>query len=143
MNNMQPLKFYSEKENHYGAECPNCKKVINVKKEYLREDRGDTLYLNIPVRCFCGATYDRITVQEYARVAEDSKIIVKNTGNTSNEIKCPKCNSTQVTGYKKGFGWGKSAVGGLALGPVGLLGGFVGSRKVVVACLKCGHKWEP
>lgn len=61
----------------------------------------------------------------------------------SNEIVCPKCGSNQITAQNKGFGLGKAAVGGLMLGPVGLLGGLIGSKKVNVICLKCGHKWEP
>lgn len=58
------------------------------------------------------------------------------------EVKCPKCGSTQLTANKKGFGLGKAAVGGLLLGPVGLLGGVIGSGKVVITCLKCGHQWK-
>lgn len=60
----------------------------------------------------------------------------------SNEIVCPKCGSNQITAQNKGFGLGKAAVGGLILGPVGLLGGLVGSKKVNIVCLKCGYKWE-
>jgi tellurium resistance protein TerD len=59
------------------------------------------------------------------------------------EIRCPKCGSTQITASNKGFGLGKAAVGGILLGPVGLLGGLIGSKKVVVSCLKCGHQWQP
>jgi tellurium resistance protein TerD len=32
---------------------------------------------------------------------------------------CPRCNSTQVTAGKKGFGLGKAAIGGILLGTVG------------------------
>ena len=42
----------------------------------------------------------------------------------SDEIRCPKCGSTQITAGNKGFGLGKAAEGGLLLGPVGLLGGL-------------------
>ena len=44
----------------------------------------------------------------------------------ADEIKCPKCGSTQVAAGKKGFGLGKAALGAVALGPVGLLGGMIG-----------------
>lgn len=60
----------------------------------------------------------------------------------SDEIRCPKCGSTQIVAGNKGFGLGKAAAGGLLLGPVGLLGGLIGSKKVMITCLKCGHKWE-
>jgi tellurium resistance protein TerD len=58
-------------------------------------------------------------------------------------ISCPKCGSTQITAVKKGFGLGKAAVGGLLTGGIGLLGGFIGSGKVKIVCLKCGHEWQP
>ena len=60
-----------------------------------------------------------------------------------NGVKCAKCGSSQVTAQTKGFGLGKAAAGGLLLGPVGLLGGLIGSRKVKVVCLHCGHAWHP
>ena len=58
------------------------------------------------------------------------------------ELKCPRCKSTQLHAGQKGFGLGKAAAGGLLLGPVGLLGGMIGSKKVMVTCLKCGFKWQ-
>lgn len=58
-------------------------------------------------------------------------------------VHCPRCRSTQVSAQSKGFGLGKAAVGGLLIGPVGLLGGLVGSRKVRLHCLKCAHCWIP
>ena len=51
------------------------------------------------------------------------------------EVKCPKCGSTQFTAKNKGFGLGKAALGAVVLGPVGLLGGLVGSKKIRVVCL--------
>lgn len=56
--------------------------------------------------------------------------------NENGEVCCPMCKSTQIVANKKGFGLGKAAAGGLLLGPVGLLGGIIGSGKIVVTCLK-------
>lgn len=56
-------------------------------------------------------------------------------------IKCPKCGCDQLSANKKGFGLGKAIVGGVILGPAGALGGFVGSRKVQITCISCGHQW--
>jgi len=57
-------------------------------------------------------------------------------------LKCPRCGSSQLHAGKKGFGLGKAAAGGLLLGPVGLLGGVIGSKKVMITCLSCGKKWK-
>ena len=58
------------------------------------------------------------------------------------EIKCPFCNSTQVSASKKGFSIGKAAVGALAIGGWGLLAGGIGKDKVIITCLNCGKSWE-
>ena len=58
-------------------------------------------------------------------------------------VRCPKCRSTQITANKKGFGLGKAAVGGVLLGPLGLLGGVIGGNKIRITCLKCGHVFQP
>lgn len=57
--------------------------------------------------------------------------------------KCPKCGSTALSSNKKGYGIGKGIVGAALLGPVGLAAGAIGSGKVVLTCLKCGHKFKP
>lgn len=58
------------------------------------------------------------------------------------DISCPRCHSDYVTSGKKGFGIGKAAIGGLVLGPVGLLGGFIGSNKMEFRCNSCQYKWS-
>lgn len=55
---------------------------------------------------------------------------------------CPRCHSTQVTAGKKGFGFGKALVGGVLLGPVGILAGFIGSKNMEFACLNCRERWN-
>jgi len=62
---------------------------------------------------------------------------------SSTEVCCPLCKSTAVQALKKGFGAGKAVGGALVAGPVGLLAGFIGSKKVQIVCLKCGHIWAP
>lgn len=62
--------------------------------------------------------------------------------NSYTELRCPKCQSTNLTANTKGFGLGKAAAGGILLGPVGLLGGLIGSKKPVFVCLKCGNQFE-
>lgn len=59
------------------------------------------------------------------------------------KVKCPVCNSDQIHADKKGFS-GKKAVGGVLLtGGIGALAGTLGSNKIVITCLNCGHKFSP
>lgn len=60
----------------------------------------------------------------------------------SREIRCPNCGSDQFMGGQQGFGLGKAVAGGLLLGPVGLLSGFIGKGDVTLSCLKCGKRWK-
>ncbi|EHQ88864.1 TerD family protein [Desulfosporosinus youngiae] len=55
---------------------------------------------------------------------------------------CPRCHSHQVTAGKKGFGLGKAAIGGVLLGPVGLLAGFIGSKNMEFVCMSCKERWN-
>ena len=57
-------------------------------------------------------------------------------------VVCPRCGSSQLSGEKRGFGFGQATVGGLLLGPVGRLAGVLGKNKVLVLCLSCGHQWR-
>ncbi|WP_215236570.1 hypothetical protein [Dyadobacter linearis] len=61
----------------------------------------------------------------------------------ANEVKCPKCGSTQITANKKGFSLGKAVAGTVAVGPLGALAGVHGSSKIEITCLSCGNFWNP
>ena len=56
--------------------------------------------------------------------------------------RCPKCGCQYLTTDKKGFGLGKAIVGTVLAGPAGALAGFIGSRRLKLTCLKCGHSWK-
>ncbi len=59
------------------------------------------------------------------------------------KIKCPKCGSEQITADKKGFSGGKALAGAVLTGGVGLLAGTIGSNKILLTCLSCGHQFKP
>jgi hypothetical protein len=61
----------------------------------------------------------------------------------SNEIVCPKCGSNQLTANKKGFSGKKAVAGAFLTGGIGLLAGTIGSNKVKITCLSCGHEFKP
>ena len=48
----------------------------------------------------------------------------------------------KIDRQKKGFSLKKAAVGGVLLGPVGLLGGALGKTKSYYCCGKCGFEHE-
>lgn len=81
---------------------------------------------------------NQIIITEESKQDEVSQAIDEQ----DNMIHCPKCNSTQITAKKRGFGVGKAVVGHLILGPIGLLGGFHKSSKMKVVCLNCGKEWN-
>ncbi|AQY21382.1 hypothetical protein [Riemerella anatipestifer] len=60
-----------------------------------------------------------------------------------NKITCPKCKSCNVRDYKKGFSAGKSFLGVLIAGPIGLFAGAIGRNKIKLTCLNCGYSWSP
>ncbi|GAB6156435.1 hypothetical protein JCM17380_51870 [Desulfosporosinus burensis] len=66
------------------------------------------------------------------------------SGQSANQggMACPRCHSNQVTAGKKGFGIGKAAIGGILLGPVGLLAGFIGSKNMEFVCMSCKERWN-
>jgi hypothetical protein len=60
-----------------------------------------------------------------------------------NEIRCPKCSSTQITANKKGFSGKKAVAGAVLTGGIGLLAGTLGSGNIIITCLACGHEFKP
>ncbi len=57
-------------------------------------------------------------------------------------MECPKCKSENIIGGKQGFSGGKAALGAIAVGPLGLVAGSLGSSKVKLTCAECGLTWK-
>lgn len=64
------------------------------------------------------------------------------TSSSSNLMKCPKCNSTNLTSDKKGFSGRKAVAGAVLTGGIGLLAGTIGSNKTMITCLNCGYRYK-
>jgi hypothetical protein len=58
-------------------------------------------------------------------------------------VKCPRCDSASLAAGNKGFSFGGALAGWLWFGAVGLLGGLLGVKEVVITCLNCGAQWSP
>lgn len=124
------MKIFSEDNEYINAECEHCGRILKIKHSgVVRTLEGYNLTPNI--KCFCGTIHDKI----YGH--SQSTTLPKQ----DNEVHCPKCSSTSLTANKKGFSLGKSLLGGVLAGPVGLLGGFWNAGQIKVTCLKCGHSW--
>lgn len=107
-------------------------KNMDDSENYFDEDSYDVFERIVPEK----ASQDGIIT-----IADRKGNYYSDVQSVKDSIKCPKCGSIQITAGNKGFGLGKAAVGGAILGPVGLLGGLVGSKKIIVTCLGCGNKW--
>ena len=59
---------------------------------------------------------------------------------------CPMCGEKErwkhIDDAKKGFSGGKALVGGIFLGPIGLVAGAIGKRKHLYICANCGFEHE-
>lgn len=61
---------------------------------------------------------------------------------TKDLILCPKCGSKNNYISKKGYSTKKGIAGMLLIGKIGLLAGTIGSNKIEITCLNCGHKFK-
>jgi rubredoxin len=59
------------------------------------------------------------------------------------KVTCPKCGSDQIVAGKKGFSGTKAVAGAVLTGGIGLLAGTIGSNKIKITCLNCGHVFKP
>lgn len=81
----------------------------------------------------------RLQKQQLAEAKKANKLQEKGM---KGQAKCPKCGSVSLSANKKGFGIGKAVVGAAVAGPLGLVAGNLGAKKVWVTCLNCGHRWK-
>ncbi len=76
-----------------------------------------------------------------AEIQAKIKEINKPVNIVDNTPRCPKCGSTSISADKKGYGIGKGVVGAAVAGPLGLVLGNAGAKKVRITCLACGYQW--
>lgn len=122
------------------AACPHCgcpRQFLLPETVCCLDCRKDFSF-DDEVCPFCGL-FNSQKHNWLAELEPEPEIIHQDTA-----VYCPKCNSKNaVMAAKKGFSVGKAVIGGVLTGGIGLLGGFIGSKKTVITCLKCAHKWSP
>lgn len=94
------------------------------------------------------ATEEKTTQEEDSNAHEDqlqenlpTHFIDMRKAREDEPMKCPRCGSKQLLPDKKGFSFGKAAVGGVLLGPLGLALGVHGRKKIKLTCLSCGYEF--
>ena len=58
---------------------------------------------------------------------------------------CPRCSAGYLKAVSErtgGFSCGKAALGAVLIGPLGLVAGAAGKKKVTYQCSKCGYLVE-
>lgn len=142
------------------AQCEKCNSLVEITHcvdvNKAKECSHRHLLLDMPVKCRCGTFYTCLEFHDFhlnsAGMPPGTSPIVFNSNKPNpapskpaipqeEAVKCPRCASQQIYVRDKGFGLGKAVAGGLLLGGVGLLGGFIGSKKIRISCLKCNHSW--
>ena len=122
--------------------CPTCGKNV---KDCPIVDPNDKVNLNQIIQNVPNPKEDQPGFFAQMLAQEDAKRAVKRELKARLDAEgvayCPKCLSTSLSAHKKGFGVGKAAVGGLVAGPLGLVAGNIGAKKIRVTCLKCGHQF--
>lgn len=110
--------------------CTNCRAPLTETAVHETKQRNDLQMQQAQVRM------QAITLQ-----AQQEQLQIQKDQFAS-MAKCPRCGSTSLSGNKKGFGIGKAVIGAALVGPIGLVAGNVGAKKVQVTCLKCGKKFK-
>lgn len=55
---------------------------------------------------------------------------------------CPKCSSKELHSQHKGFSGGKALAGAIVAGGIGILAGTIGSKDLLISCMKCGTQFK-
>lgn len=101
----------------------------------------DVLY-NIAMSAYYRKNIIRMKIDRDPRVNKKVRRAIIAAHEKNGELCCPKCGSTKLTNNNRGFSAGKAAAGFMLAGGIGLAAGGIGSKKVIITCLKCGHSWK-
>lgn len=135
------MRLIKRKKQFIIAQCEKCGRETEIPYSETLNSHMTSIDLKGVVECECGEYHNLIIdSKEHRSITSASPISQSN--HSEDTLKCPRCQSTQLHAGNKGFSLGKAVTGSLLVGGAGLLGGFIGSKKIMITCLKCGHKWQ-
>jgi len=127
------MKLFSEGDEHINAECPECGRVIVIKRlQAVPSPSGFDLNPPAGVKCMCGAIHHA----------------VMRTATGQGGMVCPHCQTrgsvtTKKVKKKSGISGGKATGAVLTLGVSMLATGLSRKQKMTEAhCSACGAKWH-
>lgn len=100
--------------------CENCNHDLSQEPLYDTNDFSEIMRM---VRNYKNPGL-YLTKEERQELDIQQSIKVKKA---NDKISCPKCGCTQLSANKKGFSYWTGAIG---------------SQKVYITCLRCGHRWK-
>ena len=122
--------------------CKQCGKDIVFEEGEKKEVPNSlTSSSSTDIMDFTRTPTDSLSLQQ-AQYVQQQKMLDLQRQQMNSQARCPKCGSTSLSADKKGYGYGKAAVGALLVGPVGLLAGGIGANAHVCVCLNCGFKFK-
>lgn len=133
------MKLVKRKRSSVIGQCEKCNRKLTIGFDNIVDPRAPSLDLKSAVQCECGEYHNLIVGMKKKHTVTAP---LPSRYQKEDTLKCPRCGSAHFHAGDKGFGLGKAVVGKAMVGPLGLLGGFIGHKKVMISCLKCGHKWQ-
>lgn len=133
------MELVRRQRNSVIGRCEHCGREIEVPASNLIAPFRPDIELQSAVQCGCGEYHNLIVTPEGGTPTRQQRAY---KDENDERLKCPRCGSSHLHAGDKGFSLKKAAVGGFLVGPAGLLGGLLGSKKIVVTCLACGHRWQ-
>ncbi|MEW4411282.1 zinc ribbon domain-containing protein [Clostridium sp. AN503] len=127
-----------------GLRCPQCGAVVSADANFCtncRSPLSETAIAEVKKRNDLQLQQAQMQMQAMTLKAQQEQLQIQKMQYDS-MARCPRCGSTSLAGNKKGFGIGKAVVGAALVGPIGLVAGNLGAKKVLVTCLKCGKKFK-
>ena len=84
------MRYFGQDDIYITAECPECNKVLRVKRKFVIEN--DLGFEITPIfKCFCGADCAVIDGKSKTDYIPKHEIAEQRTTDNAKQIKCPKC----------------------------------------------------